>query len=338
MPTFCRHNRLLQNCPICAREQAVELAPVISPGSPSARESDASRPRSPRAATRSRGAARRPRAAAASGMRVRRLNRGPDDGYDHPLVPGLHSSAEASRLADELAFAAGRLDRLGSAPPGLYAEVADPAGEIEERTWLGFLIAYLAPLAEDDPFTEIAARRTSWSSGRLPDLDGLRTGPRSPHDPAHGSRTLEAYRAWARRAGSQQQALAGDAVWSPERRFARAYERLALPGMTRGARFELLASLGALGAHALDAGTLILGGADEVTLAAKRVLGIGETMLLQRRAEDLAEGCGVPLAALDLALHNWQLAGEERALGGLEPGADAGAGRRADVRRSLGLG
>ena len=32
MPTFCRHNRLVQNCPICAREQDVEMRPVVSPG------------------------------------------------------------------------------------------------------------------------------------------------------------------------------------------------------------------------------------------------------------------------------------------------------------------
>ncbi len=59
---------------------------------------------------------------------MRRLARGADDGYQSPLVPGLKSSVEAERLAEELAFAAARLDALASDPPGLYAEVADPAG------------------------------------------------------------------------------------------------------------------------------------------------------------------------------------------------------------------
>ena len=42
-------------------------------------------------------------------------------------------------------------------------------------------------------------------------------------------------------------------------------------------------------------------------------------MLLERRASDLAQACGIPLEALDLGLHNWQRG--ERATLGL--GADA---------------
>ena len=32
MPTFCRHNRLVSNCAICAREQNVALRPVVTGG------------------------------------------------------------------------------------------------------------------------------------------------------------------------------------------------------------------------------------------------------------------------------------------------------------------
>ena len=39
-----------------------------------------------------------------------------------------------------------------------------------------------------------------------------------------------------------------------------------------------------------------------MTVAAKRALGIGDTMLLERRAAQLADGCGIPLEALDLGL------------------------------------
>ncbi len=242
-----------------------------------------------------------------------------DDGYRSPLAPGLKSSEEGRRLAEELAFAATRLEVLASDPPGLYAEVA-AAGDLEERTWLAFLIAYLSPLEDEDPFAAIAAVRTPWASGELPALDGVQAGPRTAHDPARGARTLEAYRAWAQRAGSQAAAFVGDPGWTAERRFARALERLALPGMQRGTRFDLLATLGSLGVYELHAGMLGLGGGDEVTVAAKRALGIGDPLLLERRAAQLAQACGVPLAALDLGLENWERG--ERATGGLGPGAE----------------
>ena len=76
-------------------------------------------------------------------MRIRRLARGADDGYQSRLLPGLRSSEDAERLADELAFAAARLELLERDPPGLYAEVAAAEPDLEERTWLAFLIAYL---------------------------------------------------------------------------------------------------------------------------------------------------------------------------------------------------
>jgi hypothetical protein len=229
-----------------------------------------------------------------------------DDGYRSPLVPGLRSTSDAQRLAEELAVASGRFARLETNPPGLYAEVADRAVDLEERTWLAFLIAYVGPLEQaEDPFAAIASARTSWGSGELPNLEGAQTGPRTAHDPSRGQATLRGYRLWAERAGSQELAFSGEPGWSPGRRFARVFERLALPGLHRAARFELLASLGALGLYEFRADALALGGTDDVTVAAKRAFGIGDPLLLERRAAQLAQAGQAPLEALDLALYNW---------------------------------
>jgi hypothetical protein len=253
---------------------------------------------------------------------VRRLRNADDDGYRCAVVPGLKSSQEARRLAEEVAFAATRLNVMASDPPGLYAEVAGGSGDLEERTWLAFLIAYLYPLEQDDPFAAIGAARTSWEGAEQLRLDEVETGPRSAHNAARGLETVTAYRAWARRSGSQVSAFRGDTGWSAERRFARAFERLALPGLHRDARFELLVSLGTLGLYELRPASLGFGGADEVTVAAKRALGIGDPLLLDRRATQLSEACSVPLAALDLALFNWERG--ERATGGMGPTAAPG--------------
>jgi len=343
VPTFCRHSRFIQNCPICAREQAAELREVVSPGG-------AKRPASRRAST-----TRSP------AMQVRRLTRGTDDGFRSPLVPGLKSSSDAERLAEELAFAAGRLARLETDPPGLYVAVAESAGadaarrsadadstrsaapaeplaapgDLEEGTWLAFLIAYLCPVDGDDPFAGIESARTTWSSGEEPALDGVPLGPRTAHDPARGTRTVDAYRAWAARAGSQAAAFGGDPLWSAERRFARAFERLALPGLHRDARFDLLVTLGRLGVYDLRAGSLQFGGANEPTLAAKRALGIGDTLLLERRAAELAEAAELPLEALDLGLGNW--GSGTRCTMGLEPTAEPDPVALESARAALGL-
>jgi len=321
MPTFCRHNRLLQNCPICSREQDVEMRPVVSSGTPASPSRDLPSPgRTSGGSARTSG--RSLRGASAADVRVRRLERSADDGYRSPLAPGLRSRADAERLATDLAFAASRLQRLVSAPPGLYAEVADPGIDVEERAWLAFLIAYLCPLEGEDPFAAIRDARTTWASGAVPAVDDVATGPRAAHDPGRGTRTLDAYRGWAGRAGSQAQAFGGELGWTPERRFARVLERLALPGLHRDARFDLLVTLGCLGVFELRAGTLALGGGDEVTIAAKRALGIGDPLLLERRAQQLADACGLPLAALDLGLFNWARPSEERATLGLGPAAE----------------
>ncbi len=269
-------------------------------------------------------------------MSVRRVERAPDDGYDNELVPGVRAGADAARLADELAFSAARLAELASDPPGLYAEIASSA-DPEEACWLAFLIAYLGPLRGPDAFSGVSAARMPWGSGESPALDGVALGPRTSHDPARGAATVEAYRTWAQRAGSQHTALLGEPEWEPERRFVRTFERLALPGLNRLARYDLLVSLGALGVVPLSAGTLASGrdGTDPVVLAAKRVLGIGDTITLERRAADLARGVGLPIAALDLALFNWSAAEEERATMGARTAAKPE--QRAQIAAALGV-
>ena len=302
------------------------MRPIVSSGTTEQRER--------RPAQRPAGGSRR--TASRPGVRVSRLDRAADDGYRSELVPGLRASADAERLAEEIGFAVGRLERLAVAPPGLYGEVVSD-GDVEERGWLAFQIAYLCPLDGDNPFAAIDAARTTWASGELPDLGDVETGPRSAHDPARESATLDAYRAWAGRAGSQAQAFTGEEGWTAERRFGRVFERLALPGLQRDARFDLLVTLGRLGVFELRADALALGGPDEVTVAAKRAFGIGDRLLLERRAAALADACGVPLEALDVGLFNWARPPGERATLGMGSDAEPDAGALARARAALGL-
>jgi hypothetical protein len=295
VPTFCRHNRFIQNCPICrAADAPATRAPARrSSAADTRRASPAGKRRSPRGGD----------------LRVRRVPRAQDDGYASGLVPGLRASADAARLADEIAFSAARLAELESDPPGLYARVGSEP-ERERATALAFLIAYLGPLEEEDPFASIAQVAEPWLAGELPDLADMRAGPRGAHDPARGTATLAAYRAWAQRAGSQEAAFAGEEAWTPERRFERAFERMAFPGLHRAARYDLLVTLGRLGAYDMRAPSLLLSEPGGTLLGAKRLLGIGDRLLLERRAADLAAACEVPVETLDLAFDNW--AADER--------------------------
>lgn len=316
-PSFCRHNRFVENCPICR-------PPDPPPATPRPR---AARPASARTRARSSAPAR------AGAVRVRRATQAADDGYRCQLVVGLKASADAERLAAELAFAAARLAELAADPPGAYAEIAaepDP----EEALWLAFLTAYLSP-AEDagDPFAGIRAAHAAWSSGELPALDVAR-GPRTSHDPAGDARTVTAYRAWAQRAGGQAAAFAGEPAWTAQRRFDRVFERLALPGFGRPGRYELLVSLGRLGVADVRPPSLQLTD-DATTLAAKRVFGIGDKLLLERRARELADAAQLPVEALDLALFNWSApAGRRATMGSRVAAPDA---ERDAIAGALGL-
>ncbi|HEY4996777.1 MAG TPA: hypothetical protein VII03_02205 [Solirubrobacteraceae bacterium] len=310
MPTFCRHNRFLERCPICSK-----TLPGATPAGAARRAASGAKPARPG------GGGTRRRAARSESLRVRREGRAEDDGYRSALIPGVRASADAQRLAEEIAFASARLSVLGAQPPGLYGEAHELAAtDLERASWICFLIAYLSPLdQQEDPFTGIRAvleqAPTLPLEGSMPTLEGIPLGPRTAHVPARGGATLLAYRQWVGRAGgdppTQAQALAGDPTWSPERRFERLFERLALPGLGRTGRYELLVTLGRLGLYELCADSLALGGAggasagEASVVAAKRVFGIGDSLLLERRAASLAEALAVPIEALDLALANW---------------------------------
>jgi hypothetical protein len=202
------------------------------------------------------------------------------------------------------------------------------ADDLEESLWLAFLIAWITP-SGDAPYAAIEAARVPWSSGEVPALEGAALGPRSSVDRAQPQRTVAAYRAWAGRAGSQAAALSGDDAWSAERRFGRVFERMALPGFGRAGRFELLASLGRLGLVDLAPDDLkLVDASDGAVIGAKRVFGIGDRLLLERRAAELAEAVGVPLDALDLALFNFAQPESRRATMGsnAEPDPELVAG------------
>lgn len=301
MPSFCRHGRIEERCPVCAAKAKKDAAARSGPSRTGRAASSAARRAS--AGPRSSGPRARP------GVTVRREARAADDGYANDLVPGIRATADAARLADELAFACARLDELATSPPGRYAEVvAEP--DREEALWLCLQIAALSPLEDEDPWATIDAVRTTWAGGADPEPGDLPLGPRSGIDPQRGAAaTFAAYRAWAQRAGSQETGYVGEAAWSPQRRFDRAFERLALPGMNRSARFELLVLVSRLGGVDLEPWTLGMGAdlTDPTALAAKRVFGIGDAINLGRRASELCHEADVSAAALDLALRNWGL-------------------------------
>jgi len=285
---FCRHNRLTAKCPICSRELDAELRAKAPP-----------RPARPRA----RGSSGAATSRRAPGVVTRRVARAADDGYRNPLVPGLRATADAERLAAALTWADERLEA-----PGPHPSVAEEP-EREEAIWLAFLLALVDPSATE-LHAAIVAGRPAWASGEQPDIPGA--------DP----RTVPAYRAWAQRSGSQAEAFLGEPGWSPERRFGRVFERLALPGLGRTSRHELLVTLGAAEVVPLAADGLHFGKEDDATaVAAKRLLVSGDRMLLERRAADLARACGVRLGALDRALAVW---GQGEA-----PAAEPPAGLRA---------
>jgi hypothetical protein len=199
-------------------------------------------------------------------------------------------------------------------------------------------------LQEDDPSAEagdpFAGIRTAlaadWRRGELPDLDAVPLGPRASHERPRGTSTLRAYLQWVGRAGSQGRAFRGDGDWSASRRFERLFERLTLPGLARVGRYELLITLGRLGLYELRADSLHLSGAaaDPTMLAAKRVFGIGDPLILDRRALALAEELPIPIEALDLALANWGT-GERATLGFPDDVDDSQVLAR--VRRALDL-
>ena len=284
---FCRHNRLTSKCAICSREiedqlrtkSPVRHVHVRKPGATST-------PRSARSTSGTGTTKANPKRVV-----TRQLQRAADDGYRNPLVPGLKATADAERLAGALTQAEIRLH-----PPGPYPIIAEEP-DLEQATWLAFLLALAGPEAPELQRALLEAR---------PRLDD----DVSAELPSPRARAAEAYRAWVQRAGSQESAFTGDAAWTPERRFGRVFERLALPGFHRAARFDLLAVLGAAGRYPLAADAVHFVEDDATTLAAKRALVSGDRLLLERRARDLADAAGLPLAALDRGLAVWGTPGD----------------------------
>jgi hypothetical protein len=349
--TFCRHNRFIQRCPIC-RETIPGQTPTRHAAKPKRQTNTGARANGKagagatsragvagqaRTLKGTSGPAGRTATRRAPEVRVHREQRSEDDGYRCELVPGIHSSADARRLVSEIGFASGRLLTLTAAPPSLYAEARD-LDDIEQATWICFLAAYLSPLQGEQSFVGIRqALLCSWASGRVSDLEDVPLGPRTSHDPARGAETLIAYRRFAEHAGSQEQAFTGEPEWTPQRRFERVFERLALPGFGRMGRYDLLVTLGRLGLYELRADSLHLGtrtslfASDPTPQAAKRIFGIGDPIHIERRALALASALSTPIEALDLALYNWNPpTPEERVtLGFPEDTCDAHAVERA---------
>jgi hypothetical protein len=273
---FCRHNRLTSKCPICSRELEENLraqAPVrhVTPRKTGA----SSTPRSKSSSSRS-----------SSGRLVtRKLARAADDGYRNPLVPGIKATADAERLAHAVTAAHARLD-----PPGPFTAI-DEIPDVEHATWIAFLFA-LAP----ELYDLIDETRPAYGAA-----DGL---------PDAKLRTIAAYQGWVERSGNQEAAFTGEESWSPERRFGRVFERLALPGFTRAMRYDLLTALGAADIYPLEADALHFVEDDATTLAAKRALVSGDRMLLERRARELADASDLPISAFDRGLAVWGTPGE----------------------------
>ena len=141
-----------------------------------------------RPATRSRSTAQSKRRSA-GGVHVRQVARAADDGFRSPLVPGLKREDDARRLAEELAVATGPAGRARRPRRRACTPRWPAAPDAEEGLWLAFLIAYLGPLEDGDPFAGVAAARVPWAGGAAPELDGVPTGPRTAHDPARGTAT-----------------------------------------------------------------------------------------------------------------------------------------------------
>lgn len=125
---------------------------------------------------------------------------------------------------------------------------------------------------------------------------------------------------------------------TPEARFDRAYERLARTGMKRAERVRALIEAHARGLlPEVSPWTLRLADApasDPVLVGAKRALGIGDPVLLQRRLRALCTACEVPVAAAEQALERWSTAAAGSAT---EPEGTIDADHLAVARAAVGV-
>ena len=158
--------------------------------------------------------------------------------------------------------------------------------------------------------------------GRAADLDVAR-GPRTSHDPAAGARTVLAYRAWAQRAGGQRAAFAGESSGLPSAASTASSSASRCRASAAAGATSCSSALGRLGVADARASSLQFTD-DAATTAAKRVFGIGDKILLERRARDLADAADLPIEALDLGLFNWAAPALGRATMGSRAVADDG--------------
>ncbi len=311
VPTFCRHGRFEASCAICRNEKA-KAEPQAT--RPAAKGTAARRPTSSQTAAST--GPKRSRTVVTG-----KLTRNADDGFRSELLPGIRSSADAMVLAQELTLAEARLSAIATDAAGPWAAVAERASDPSQAFVAALVIAVASP---DDVAGSLVTAAGALAalepaaaelddSGTLPGASAiaeiLDAGPRGPraHDASGAALAVPAQLA-QRSAGSLATGLAGEASWTPERRFARLLDRLALKGLPRAVRYDLLVALGRAGALPVRADGLHLG-TDQVTDAAKRLFAVADVALLERRAAALIEATDVAWDALELAL--WNIAGAD---------------------------
>lgn len=311
VPTFCRHGRFEASCGICRSEKAKAEPQARSAaprgGGTAARRPASSNPAAPKPRTRT--------------VVTGKLSRNVDDGFRSDLLPGVRSSADVMLLAQELTKAEARLAALSSPEAGPWNALTPFLG----RRGPAFVVALTVAVASPDEAANSVATAESAVAALLaidPSLEALDAlagasevasildgGPRGPrgHDAAGAALAVPAQLA-TRSGGSLEASLIGEQAWSPERRFARLLDRLALRGLPRAVRYDILVALGRTGVLPVQADGLHLGG-DQVTDAAKRLFAVGEVSLLEKRAAAVVEATGVAWDAFELAL--WNIAGAD---------------------------
>lgn len=287
-------------------------------------EPKATRPASKGTAARrpaSSGTAAAARPARSRGVVTGKLSRNSDDGFRSDLLPGIRSSADVLTLAQELTIAEARLGAIAGDQAGPWSIVADHSSSVSQAFVAALVVAVSSPdETAASTATAIAANAALeeiisglGDDGVLAGSEAvagiLDAGPRGPrgHDASGGALAVPAQLA-QRSGGSLEAALAGEPSWTPERRFARLLDRLALKGLPRAVRYDILIALGRSGALDVRPGALHLG-SDQVTDAAKRLWAIADVPLLEKRAAAVVEATGVTWDALELAL--WNIAGAD---------------------------
>ncbi len=312
MPTFCRHGRFEASCAICRNEKAKaepQTSRPASKGTSARRPASSSASATPTGRTRSRTVV------------TGKLTRNADDGYRSDFLPGIRASADVMVFAQELTVAEARLSSIATDDAGPWAVVAEHAADPSKAFVAALVVAVASP---DDAAGSLSTAVSALAAldealaalddtgavvGASAVAEVLDAGPRGPraHDASGAALAVPAQLA-QRSAGSLAAGLQGEASWTPERRFARLLDRLALKGLPRAVRYDLLVALGRSGALPVRADGLHLG-SDQVTDAAKRLFAVADVTLLEKRAAAVVEATGIAWDALELAL--WNISGAD---------------------------